>query len=163
MPFTAATFGRKLASLRADFGQDLDSVSTSSGIPAERLGALEHGQDEPTGDEVLILADYFRKDFRFLISDEALDADEGVELLFREHGGALSTSDRISIAEFAYLCRSQAMLERELGIVPTARTFSFRPRGNYYKGHGKDCAEALRRHLGLGEKEVVRDVFATMR
>jgi hypothetical protein len=47
------------------------------------------------------------------------------------------------------------MLERELGIVPTARTFSFRPRGNYYKGHGKDCAEALRRHLGLGEKEVV--------
>jgi Zn-dependent peptidase ImmA (M78 family) len=163
MPFTGGTFGRKLASLRADFGQDLSSVSASSGIPAERLGALEHGQDEPTGDEVLILADHFRKDFRFFISDDACDPDDGIELLFREHGGELSTGDRVSIAEFAYLCRCQATLERELEVQSSLKTFNFRPKGRYYKGDGQECAEALRHHLGLGEKQVVRDVFATMR
>jgi transcriptional regulator with XRE-family HTH domain len=163
MPFTAATFGRKLATLRADFDQDLDDLAAASGIPAERLGLFESGHDEPTGDEVLILADHFRKDFRFFISDDALDPDEGMELLFREHGNELSAKDRIAIAEFAYLSRCQAVLERELGVKPNVRPFDFQPSGTYYKGHGRDCAAALRRHLGLGEKEVLRDIFSVMR
>lgn len=163
MPFTAAAFGRKLASLRADFGQDLGSVSASSGIPAERLGALERGQGEPTGDEILILADHFRKDFRFLLADDARDPDEGVEILFRERGDELSPADRVAIAEFAFLCRSEAMLERELGRAQPGRTFAFRPRGSYFKGQGADCAAALRMHLDLSEKEVTRDLFATIR
>lgn len=163
MAFTVAAFGRKLALLRADFGQDVDSISASSGIPAERLGALERGQGEPTGDEILILADHFRKDFRFLLADDARDPDEGVELLFRERGDDLSPVDRVAIAEFAFLCRSEAMLEHELGVAGPGRAFSFRPRGGYFKGQGADCAAALRRHLDLSDKEIARDVFATIR
>ncbi|WP_170979328.1 ImmA/IrrE family metallo-endopeptidase [Roseomonas sp. HF4] len=163
MAFTAEAFGRKLASLRADFGQDLNSISVSSGIPAERLSALELGQGEPTGDEVLILADHFRKDFRFLLADDARDPDEGVEVLFRERGDELSPADRIAIAEFALLCRSEAMLERELGVERPAGTFAFRARGSYFKAQGAECAAALRRYLDLSDKEVVRDVFATIR
>ena len=163
MAFTAAAFGRKLASLRADFGLNLGSVSASSGISAERLDALERGEGEPTGDEILILADHFRKDFRFLLADDARDPDEGVEVLFRERGEELSPADRVAIAEFAFLCRSEAMLERELGVTGPGRAFSFSPRGRYFKGHGADCAAALRRHLDLSDQEVVRDVFATVR
>ena len=163
MPFTAVAFGRKLTALRADFGQGLDSVSASSGIPAERLGMLESGQGEPSGDEVLILADHFRKDFRFLLADEAPDPDEGVEVLFRERGDELSSADRVAIAEFAYLCRSQAALERELGVRPSERSFVFPLRGTYFKRQGAECAAALRRHLGLGEGDVPRDIYDTMR
>jgi Zn-dependent peptidase ImmA (M78 family) len=163
MTFTRVAFGRKLSVLRADFGQDLNSVATSAGIPAERLSALERGQGEPTGDEVLILADHFRKDFRFLLADDALDPDEGVELLFRERGSELPPADRIAIAEFAFLCRSEAMLERELGRARHERSFSFRPRGSHFKTHGADCAAALRTHLGLSGKDAVRDLFATIR
>jgi Zn-dependent peptidase ImmA (M78 family) len=163
MPFTAVAFGRKLTSLRADFGQDLNSVSASSGIPAERLGALEYGGSEPTGDEILILADHFRKDFHFFLLDDARDPDEGVELLFRERGKELSPPDRLAIAEFAFLCRSEAMLERELGIVPPLPAFRFPVRGTFFKGQGEQCAAALRQHLALSDREVVRDLFDTIR
>jgi Zn-dependent peptidase ImmA (M78 family) len=163
MAFTAKAFGRKLSSLRTDFGQDLASVAISAGIPAERLSVLEHGQGEPTGDEVLILADHFHKDFRLLLADDARDPDEGVELLFRERGNELPPADRIAIAEFAFLCRSEAMLERELGIVRDVHSFSFRPRGSFFKTHGADCATKLRAHLGLSDKDAPRDLFATIR
>ncbi|MGE0225993.1 MAG: ImmA/IrrE family metallo-endopeptidase [Acetobacteraceae bacterium] len=163
MPFTAASFGRKLASLRVDFAQDLAAISSSSGIPTERLSALEAGVEEPTGDEVLILADCFRKDFRFFLTDDAQDPDAGVELLFRERGDVLSTSDRIAIAEFVYLCRSQAALEHDLGVVPAAHGFVFHPRGSYFVRHGEQCAQALRDHLRIDRKQVLRDVFAAMR
>jgi Zn-dependent peptidase ImmA (M78 family) len=163
MAFTAVAFGRKLSSLRTDFGQDLHSVAISAGIPVERLSLLERGQAEPTGDEVLILADHFRKDFRFLLADDAHDPDEGVELLFRERGSDLPGADRVAIAEFAFLCRSEAMLERELGIVRNENRFSFRPRGNFFKGHGADCAAKLRAHLGRSDNEIDRDLIATIR
>lgn len=163
MPFTAVAFGRKLASLRSDFGQDLGSLATASGISADRLEMFERGDQEPTGDEVLILADYFHKDFRFFLSDEALDSEEGVELLFREHGSALSARDRIAISEFAYLCRCQAALELDLGRKPSAGGFNFQPQGTYYIRQGRECAAALRRHLGLSEKQVLRDIFDVMR
>jgi len=163
MPFTAGSFGRKLSSLRADFGQDLATFSASSGIPAARLGTLEHGAEEPTGDEVLILADHFRKDFRFFLADDARDPDTDIELLFRERSGELSPSDRVSIAEFVYLCRSQAALERGLDRRPARPGFRFRPQGKYFIGHGERCAQALRQHLDIGDTDVVRDVFAAMR
>jgi Zn-dependent peptidase ImmA (M78 family) len=163
MPFTAEVFGRKLSSLRADFGQDMNALSTATGISADRLGALEHGGAVPTGDEVLIIADHFRKDFRFLISDDSRDLDAGVDLLFRERGGDLPPSDRVAIAEFAYLCRCQAQLEAGLGTRPARPDFSFRPTGAYFKGHGESCARMLRQHLGLGTQEIVRDVFFEMR
>lgn len=162
MPFTAATFGRKLATLRSDFGHDLESLAAASGIEVARLGILESAQEKPTGDEVLILADHFRKDFRFFISDQAVDADAGVDLLFREHAGDLSAADRVAIAEFSYLCRSQAFLEQQLGKAQAA-TFDFPLRGKFFKQQGKDCAAALRKHWGLSEKEVPRDIFAYMR
>lgn len=163
MPFTPERFGRKLSSLRADFAQDLAEVSASCGIAAGRLDAFEWGAAVPSGDEILILADHFRKDFRFFLSDDAKDPDAEVELLFRERGDELSPTDRMAIAEFVFLCRNQATLERELDIAPSRPGFEFRPRGAYYIGHGEQCAQALRNYLGLEEREIVRDVFAAMR
>jgi Zn-dependent peptidase ImmA (M78 family)/transcriptional regulator with XRE-family HTH domain len=163
MSFTSETFGRKLASLRLDFCQNLEKLAEASGISTERLNSLESGRAKPTGDEVLILADHFRKDFRFFLADDARDPDEGVEILFRERGDELSGADRMAIAEFAFLCRSEAMLERELSVALHERTFAFRPRGNFFKAHGAECAVELRTHLGLPDRDVPRDLFGVIR
>ena len=163
MAFTAKEFGRKLTAIRAAFGQDVAWLAHNSGIPAERLALLEAGGAEPSGDEVLILADQFKKNFRYFLSDQAADPDEEIDFLFRVRGDELPPADRIAISEFVYLCRCQAMLERDLGRHPSRPGFQFKPTGRYFIGHGKRCAAELRRHLGLNDNEVVRDVFGSMR
>ena len=55
------------------------------------------------------------------------------------------------------------MLERELGLGQHERRFSFRPRGPIFKRHGAECAAELRSHLRLSDREVDRDLFATIR
>jgi transcriptional regulator with XRE-family HTH domain len=163
MAFTAKQFGRKLATIRTAFGQDRESLALSSGIQAERLALLEDGAADPTGDEVLILADRFKKNFRYFLADDATDPDADIEFLFRTNGDELPPADRIAISEFVYLCRCQATLERDLARRPSHPGFRFHPVGGFFKGHGQRCAAELRRHLGLNDNEVVRDVFGAMR
>lgn len=163
MAFSAREFGRKLFTIRTAFGQDRNALAQSSGIEADRLAVLEDGSAEPTGDEVLILADRFKKNFRYFLADDVNDADADVELLFRTNGQELPPADRIAISEFVYLCRCQATLERDLGRRVPHPGFQFRATGNYFKRHGQQCAADLRQHLGLKNKEVIRDVFDAIR
>lgn len=163
MAFTAKRFGRTLTSIRTAFGQDRESLALTSGIQADRLALLEDGAVDPTGDEVLILADRFKKNFRYFLADDATDPDADIEFLFRANGDELPPADRIAISEFVYLCRCQATLERDLGRRPSHPGFRFHPVGSLFKGHGQRCAAELRRHLGLNDNEVVRDVFGAMR
>lgn len=163
MGFTARAFGRKLTTIRTAFGQDREALARSSGIVVERLALLEDGAAEPTGDEILILADRFKKNFRYFLADDAVDPDTDIELLFRTKGDEIPPADRVAISEFVYLCRSQGMLERELGRKPRHPGFQFHPRGDYYIGNGQRCAAELRRHLDLNDNEVIRDLFGLMR
>lgn len=163
MAFTPSVFGRKVQILREDFMQGIETVAQASGIPSNRLRQLEQGTVEPTGDEVLILADFYRKDFRFFIDDGAADSDKETEILFREHRGELRSSDRMAIAEFTYLCGCQAFLEREMNRKIFHRSFSYRLHGSFYKMQGEKCAHALRCHLGFMDNEIVRDVYEAMR
>jgi hypothetical protein len=93
------------------------------------------------------------------LADGTRDPDEGVEILFRERGDVLSRADGIAIAESPLLCRSEAMLERELAKAMPERTFHFISRGKYLKRYGADCAAALRTHLAPSDKQVPRDLF----
>lgn len=163
MAFTARAFGQKLATIRTAFGQDREALARSSGIGLERLAVLEDGAAEPTGDEILILADRFKKNFRYFLADDADDPDTDIELLFRTKGDELPPADRVAISEFVYLCRCQGILERDLGRRPRHPGFQFHPRGNYFIGNGQKCAADIRRHLGLNDNEVIRDLFDLMR
>lgn len=163
MAFTAKEFGRKLSALRAAYGQDREVLAVNTGILADRLAVLETGSAEPTGDEVLILADQFKRDFRYFLADDANDPEANVAFLFRTNGDDLPPADRVAISEFVYLCRCQALLERDLGRHASHPGFQFRPSGNFFIGHGRSCAADLRQHLGLRANEVVRDVFGSMR
>ncbi len=153
--------GNKLAKYRGQLQESLLDVATSTGIDAARLAQIEGGQTEPTGDEVLILADHYRCDFKFFISNEQAAPFEQTEVLYRAHGSDFSKADRRAVQDFLYLCQTEDFLMRELGRAPGSFTFS--PSGDYYKGHAEVAAARLRLAKGYADNVVPRDVYADFR
>lgn len=153
--------GNKLAKYRGQLQESLLDVATSTGIDAARLAQIEGGQTEPTGDEVLILADHYRCDFKFFISNEQVAPFEQTEVLYRAHGSDFSKADRRAVQDFLYLCETEGFLMRELGRAPDSFTFS--PSGDYYKGHAEAAAARLRSVKGYADNVVPRDVYADFR
>ena len=153
--------GSKLAKYRGQLKESIVEVASSTGIDGGRLAAIEAAQTEPTGDEVLILADHYRCDFKFFISNEQVAPFEQTETLYRAHGSDFTKEDRRAVQDFLYLCETEDFLMRELGRSPM--NFSFVPTGNFFKGHGEAAAASLRTALGHSDREVSRDVYAEFR
>ncbi|MFK5664374.1 ImmA/IrrE family metallo-endopeptidase [Pseudomonas shirazica] len=153
--------GEKFQRYRNQLQRPLSEVAEAVAIDAERLKQIEMGTLEPSGDEVLILADYYRCDFKFFISDEELAPFEQTETLYRAHGHEFSKEDRSAIQEFLYLCETEEFLTQELR--GSARSFAFQPRGNYYIGHAEEAAKAFRLLMGHSDREVPRDIYAEFR
>jgi Zn-dependent peptidase ImmA (M78 family)/transcriptional regulator with XRE-family HTH domain len=154
-------FSNKLRRIRELLRESVGDVAVATSISESRLTLLESASAEPTGDEVLILADHFREDFRFFISNEQKTVLERTEKLFRAYDTELNGSDRRAIQEFLFLCDNEAFLSTELGRMPS---LSFSPvlRGDYFKGHGLDAARDLRVLAGCRDGDVP-DVFHILR
>ena len=114
MPFDVAEFGRKLRRYREQRQLTHDEIVAGTGIALHRLEGFESGNLTPTGDEVLIFADFFQCDYRFFVSNEKLAAFEQTEYLYRRFGEEFSKTDRKSIQEFFFLCECEAFLLTEL-------------------------------------------------
>ncbi|MBA6105834.1 XRE family transcriptional regulator [Pseudomonas monteilii] len=153
--------GEKFQRYRNQLQRSVDEVAKAVAIDVERLKRIERGAQEPTGDEVLILADYYRCDFKFFISNEELAPFEQTETLYRAHGNEFSKEDRAAIQEFLYLCETEEFLTQELRASP--RPFAFSPRGNYYVGHAEEAAKAFRQFMGHSDREVPRDIYTEFR
>jgi Zn-dependent peptidase ImmA (M78 family) len=139
----------------------LSDVASSTGIDAARLESIENGQLEPTGDEVLILADYYRCDFKHFISNERLAPFEQTETLYRAHGDDFKKEDRRAMQDFLYLCETEAFLMKEIGV--QGKEFAYRPSGTNYKANGVDAAAKLRIALGHPAHQVSRDIYSEFR
>jgi len=163
MPFTNQVFGNKLKTLRQSFDNSFDDLFNATGIALNELQALESGNRSPSGDEVLILSDYFKCEFSWLLDDEAANPDENAVLLLRSAGGALRASDRHAIAEFLHLCKSEALLEELLEHRPQYDELKFELRSTYLIGQGKDCANQFRRSHGLPPNAIIPDIFGWLR
>lgn len=161
MAINLAALGDKLRKYRDQLQETIAEVAEVTGIPGDRLAEMEAGRIEPTGDEVLILADHFQCDFRYFISNERLAPFEQTDTLYRRHGEDFRKEDRRAVQEFLYLCETEALLMSELA--RTWEEFVFRPSGTYMKGHGEAAAAALRHTLGYSDHEVRRDIFADFR
>src|SRR5689334_13064670 len=107
MPFTVQCFASKLCGLRSSRGSTLEQVAAATGIPVDKISAMEAARLEPTGDEILIFSDHFDCEFTWLVEDEAISQDDNLRVLFRAADDKLGTDDRYAIAEFLYLCKSQ--------------------------------------------------------
>ena len=60
MTFDLILFSSKLKKYREQLKTSLEEVSVLTGISIQSLSTLENAERRPTGDEVLILADYYR-------------------------------------------------------------------------------------------------------
>ncbi|MBD6616001.1 ImmA/IrrE family metallo-endopeptidase [Komarekiella sp. 'clone 1'] len=162
MSFDLALFSSKLRRCREQFEKSLVEVTIATGIPENILVALENGERQPTGDEVLIFADYYLCDYQFFISNERVASFDQTETLFRRYGEEFSKEDRWAVQEFLFLCECEDFL---LKLVSTHiyKPFSFIKRGNYYIRHGKEAAKALRKHLGYASNAIRMDVYEDFR
>jgi Zn-dependent peptidase ImmA (M78 family) len=161
MSLDTKEFGAKLVRYRDQLKLLLSEVALHTGIEESRLASLEGGTQLPTGDEVLILADFYKCDYRFFISNEKLAPFEQTENLYRRHGDEFSKEDRWRVQEFLFLCESEQFLIQELG--KRRSHFDFMPVGHFYKSHGNEAAAALRRHLGYRTNQVGSDVYSDFR
>ncbi len=161
MAIDLRSLGSKLAKYREQLQEAFIDVSNSTGIDANRLAQIEDGQIEPTGDEILILADHYRCDFKFFISNERVAPFEQTETLYRAHGSEFSKEDRRAVQDFLYLCETEDFLMRELD--RAFKPFVFSPSGDYFKGHAEAAAIHLRSAMGHADNAVPRDVYAEFR
>jgi Zn-dependent peptidase ImmA (M78 family)/transcriptional regulator with XRE-family HTH domain len=152
---------QKLVKYRDQLQETVEEVAKSTGIAQDRLVFIEAGRTEPTGDEILILADHFQCDFKFFISNERIASFEQTETLYRAYGQDFDKTDRRAVQEFLYLCETEKFLMTELG--RTGSTFTFVPSGHHKKTHGESAAQALRKAQGYDGKTVPRDVFSDFR
>lgn len=162
MTFNLHIFGDKLSRYRNQFLYSITDVAYATGISHAALAELETGNRRPTGDEVLILADFFKCDYKFFLSNEKLAPFEQTETLFRKFGSEFSQSDRWSVQECLFLADCEAYLERSLNKQPVV-SFEFIKTGDIFKNHGKLAAKSLRSHLNYSEKEVSMHIYRDMR
>jgi len=161
MPIDLAMFTDKLRRYCQQFEVSRSDLAAGTGISQDRLSELTAQRSEPTGDEVLILADFFKCDFKFFISNEKLAPFEQTENLFRRHGDVLTAQDRWTIQEFLFLCESQEFLLSGQSNAPVP--FRFSKSGNYFKKHGQEAAASLRRHFNYADHMVPKNVYEDFR
>lgn len=155
------SLGVKIAKYRTQLDESAEEVASATGIESARFAAIESGEQEPTGDEVLIIADHFRCDFKFFLSDERLAPFEQTTTLYRAHGSDFTKNDRRAVQDFLYLCETEAFLMEML--VRPLQAFSFIPKGDKVNKHGAEAAAELRKLLGHPDHAVPRDVYADFR
>lgn len=158
MALDLVQFSAKLKSLREQFGVSLEDLSRGTGIPSAVVTALDDGAREPTGDQVLILADFFKCDFKHFVSNEMQSAFDQSEKLFRRLGDRITTKDRWAIQEFMHLCECERDLDSLLGR-SLPRLPGVTLRGNYWKGQGQRAAAAVRSTLALPPTAAPRSAF----
>ena len=162
MAFNLEILGDKLLRFRNQFEKSTQEVSTATGIPESNLLKIEEGAYLPTGDEILILADYYKCDYKFFLSNEKLAAFEQTETLFRKFGNEFSKKDRWSVQECLFLAECETYLEGRLN-KQKSHTFSFQKTGTFYKKHGQLAAKSLHQHFGRSENVLSLDIYHDMR
>ncbi|WP_431689457.1 helix-turn-helix domain-containing protein [Hahella sp. NBU794] len=140
---------------------DIQRVSDDTGISFDRITLIESGNQAPSGDELLILASYYTRDFRDFIDPSRPEPFKQTDILYRKHGNAFKENDRRAIQEFLFLCEIESQLVKELKI--TSTPFKFFPSGSFFKGHGEQAAAALRKELGYQSREIKLDIYSDFR
>jgi Zn-dependent peptidase ImmA (M78 family)/DNA-binding XRE family transcriptional regulator len=162
MAFDLALLATKLTRYREQLQLTIDDVARGTGISSADLISYEKAERQPTGDEILILADYFKCDYKFFVSNERFTPFEQTEALYRKFGNEFSKQDRQAIQEFFFLADCEAFLESVLKRPPKS-TFSFTPKGINFKVHAKEAAKALRLHLGYPFNQIPSDIYKDFR
>ena len=94
MRYDNIQIAQKLLRSRNNMGYSKEDVSRLAGISIDRIDVLETGKVEPSGDEILILADVYKEDFRYYVSNQNLSSAETVEELYRLNGSIANAENQ---------------------------------------------------------------------
>ncbi len=162
MAFDRSLFSVKLKKYREQFQLSISELSEATGIETNLLSAYENEEKNPSGDDILILADFYKCDYKFFISNEILASFEQTETLFRKHGNDLSKEDRWAIQEFLFFAECESFLLHALQ-KDHKQSFEFLKTGSFHKNNGIEAANELRRHLNYKSREVPMDIYQDFR
>jgi Zn-dependent peptidase ImmA (M78 family)/transcriptional regulator with XRE-family HTH domain len=162
MPPDLRLLSEKLRKYRAQFELSFREISDATGIGSDLLESIEKGERAPSGDQLLILADFFKCDYQVFLSDTAASPLDRTETLFRRFGKEFNKADRWSVQEFLFLCESEEFLNRQ-STAHGVNRFTFTPEGTFFKGHADQAANALRAFLHYPDHAVPRDVYFDFR
>ena len=162
MAYDHLKIAQKLLRSRNNMGLEKVEVSNLAGIAVDRIEALESGIVEPSGDEILILADVYKEDFRYFISNQNLSSAETVDELYRLNG-SITRSDKQAIQSFIFHSANEQGLFDSLG--KKKEVFIPPPINNerVWKSDGIKVAQALRNFLGYKNMDAYRNLYHEFR
>lgn len=156
MTLNLTLLGSKIADYRNELRDSIEDVALATGIDLSRIVKIESGSIEPTGDEILILSDYFRCDYKVFITNEPIPSTSSIQALYRSKNDDFSKEDRRAIRDFIYLCEIEQELSKALGKIP--KSFTFTPSGAI-SNQAVQAASAVRDRLEYQNREFPRNVF----
>lgn len=159
MSLDRSLLSEKLKKYREQFQISIAELSEATGIEIKSLNAYEKEEQTPSGDEILILSDFYKCDYKFFISNERLAPFEQTETLFRRHGSDFSKEDRWAIQEFLFLAECEAYLLQSL----QKKHFSFSKSSHIHKKNGIEAAKELRRFLNYPFNAVPMNIYEDFR
>jgi Zn-dependent peptidase ImmA (M78 family)/transcriptional regulator with XRE-family HTH domain len=162
MAFNQSILADKLIRYREQFKLSISELADATGINANEIKDFENGKKIPSGDQILIIADFYKCDYKFFISNEKLAPFEQTETLFRKYGDQFSTKDRWAVQEILFLAECESFLQNLL-TPKSINNFNFTKTGTNFKNQGADCAKLLRKHIGYSFNQVPMDIYQDFR
>lgn len=159
--FDLNLLAKKLTGCRSRLEYSYLEIFEGTGIKEDRLKAFEQAEIEPTGDEILILADFFREDYKYFISNQQSSASENTDSLYRQFGEEFTKEDRRAVQEFLYVCECEAdiwfLLEEHKRPyqLPSTRISVY--------DEAEEIAGDVRKSLGYKENELLQNIFDDFR
>ena len=162
MAYDHLKIAQKLLRSRNNMGLDKIEVSNLTGIDVDRIEALESGIVEPSGDEILILADVYKEDFRYFISNQNLSSAETVDELYRLNG-SITKIDKQAIQSFIFHSANEQSLFESLGKKNEVFVSPSINNERVWKSDGIKVAQALRQFLGYKNMDAYRNLYYEFR
>lgn len=160
--FDLQLLAKKLNSCRSRLEYSVNEVSENTGIDIDRILNFENGSLEPKGDEILILADFFKEDYRYFISNLQSSASENTDSLYRQFGKEFSKEDRRSIQEFLFLCECEADIWELLEKKNKKYILPSRINNNFI-AEAEVIAIQVRKFLDYKDHELLQNIFDDFR
>lgn len=162
MAYDKILIAQKLLRGRNNMGLNKEEVSGLAGIDVSRIDALESGTVEPSGDEILILADIYKEDFRYFISNQNLSSAETVDELYRLNG-SITKIDKQAIQSFIFHSANEQSLFDSLGKKNEVFVSPSINNERVWKSDGIKVAQALRQFLGYKNMDAYRNLYYEFR
>ena len=164
MAFDYVVLGKKLKDARESLLINPQDSASRLQISSQEYLDIEAGKNRISGDQLVLLASLYERDFRYFVTGDYPSAESQVQEMFRRNA-ELSKNDRIAIQQFIRLCEYENFLEREIFQyqsveIPNYEKHSFGH--THFKRQGEEAAFFERRRLVLGQ-EPIKNIFDLIR